>query len=127
VYAPRYAALAERSGGEAWSICGDLGGIAESVGLTVSEQRHEFQLSGIPALDTLDVGVFASVESEERLSTPVEGTDWVMYVQEDDDGSQEVWMRFADDVLPPGSVLIVSYESLPDTATLDLPTTAVTP
>lgn len=120
-WAPRYVSLAALSGGASWSICGDLDGIAEEVGLTVSEQRYAFQLSGVPALDTLDVGVYASVDDEAPLSRPARGEDYDLFVRPGDDGRQQVWMRFEDAAtLPPGSVLVVSYETLPASATLDL-------
>jgi hypothetical protein len=118
-WAPRYVALAALSGGDAWSICDDLGAIATEVGLTVSTQRHEFQLSGVPALDTLELAVYASASTEEPLPTPVRGVDYDLFAR-DDAGRQEVWLRFVDGALPPGSVLVVTYEVLPDDARVDL-------
>jgi hypothetical protein len=129
VWAPRYVTLAAVSGGPSWSICGDLDGIAESVGLTVSEQKLEFALSGIPLTSSLDVGLYASVEAEDRLQTLVRGEDYVLFSTDDEDGQQVVWMRFPDGLLPPGSVLIVEYEELPPSSRIDVTatTTPVTP
>jgi hypothetical protein len=119
-FAPRYQALAERSGGPSWSICGDISGIAEEIGLTVSTQTLEFQLSSLPALDTLTLRLFTSSEADEALPTPVRDVDYTLFTTDDDDGTQRAWMRFADGALPPGSSLVVEYQTLPDTARLEL-------
>ncbi len=112
-YASRLDALAEATGGLAWSICGDLSSMATDVGLTFSDQLTSFRLSGVPAVTTLEVLEYTDATSHDLVGALTRGVD---YALERRDG--EVWMTFPEGRVPPGALVLVRYELLPDSAEL---------
>lgn len=120
VYAPRYVALAEQTGGLHWSICGDLSDVAGQAGLTFSELLFEFQLSAIPAIDTMVVEEYASEEESSYLGPMQRGDDYELESRADDLGQESVWMVFPEDRVLPGAIVTIRYEIVADSVELEL-------
>lgn len=112
-WASRLVAVADETGGLAWSICRDLSTLATDVGLTFSDQRTGFRLSGVPAVETLAVEEYTDASSDVLVGGMARGVDYGLERR-----GEEVWMTFPEGRVAPGGMVLVRYELLPRSADL---------
>lgn len=117
-YGRRYLEVANETDGLVESICEeDFAPIVERLGLTLSGLLLEFELSGLPKLDTLVVKLYEDDTDESFVSDLTRDVDYA-YVSE---GNR---IRFEEQQVPPSEYFIVAeYEVLPTGAEVSTTTT----
>jgi len=109
-YGERYLAVANETQGLVESICeADFAPIVEELGLTLSGLSVDFELSNYPQLDTLEVGLYAAENEDEKVRDLIIGTDFT-YVA---DGN---YLHFEEDQIPPSEHYVVAKYRVSATA-----------
>lgn len=104
-YGSKYLSVVAETNGLAESICSpDFAPIVQRLGLTLSGLDASFELSDWPQLDTLQVGLYATEDSDSLVRTLVRDVDYT-YVP---DGNR---IHFTEAQIPPSEYWIVArYE-----------------
>jgi hypothetical protein len=107
-YGRRYVEAAAQTDGLVQSICEeDFAPLVEQLGLTLSGLLLDFELSGLPKLETLVVGLYEDETDESLIRELVRDVDF-SYVAEGN------LIRFEEEQVPPSEYYIVAeYEVLP--------------
>ena len=107
-YGPKYLELVNQTEGKVESICADdFSPIASELGLVASGLQLEFELSSLPYLDTLKVGLYSDNNDESFVRELERGVDYTYSIERNS-------IVFTPETLPASETyLLAEYRLLP--------------
>ena len=110
----RYLLATELNGGASASICDDFFDVVSTLNLTRTELRQDFELTGLPNVDSIEAGIYWSPQDTEALEVLTLDADFTLELDESG-ATPVVHLLFDEEHAPPlGTELRVAYTLQPN-------------